>query len=37
MTPGSRWVYEETDPEGTVQRVVVAVTDRTKVGFGRLS
>jgi len=31
MTPGSRWVYRETDADGIVQRVVVAVTDRTKV------
>ena len=31
MTPGSRWVYRETDAEGTVQRVVVTVTDQTKV------
>jgi hypothetical protein len=30
MAPGSRWVYRETDQEGTVQRVVVTVTDRTK-------
>ena len=30
-TPGSRWVYRETDADGTVQRVVVTVTDRTKV------
>lgn len=30
MTPGSRWVYRETDSEGTEQRVVVTVTDRTK-------
>jgi hypothetical protein len=30
MTPGSRWVYSETDSEGTEQRVVVTVTDRTK-------
>jgi hypothetical protein len=30
MTPGSRWVYRETDAEGTVQRVVVTVTDQTK-------
>jgi hypothetical protein len=29
MAPGSRWVYRETDLEGTVQRVVVTVTDRT--------
>jgi hypothetical protein len=30
MRPGSRWVYRETDPEGTKQRVVVTVTDKTK-------
>lgn len=30
MKPGSRWVYRETDPEGTKQRVVVTVTHRTK-------
>ena len=30
MEPGSKWVYRETDEEGTVQRVVVTVTDRTK-------
>jgi hypothetical protein len=30
MKPGSRWVYRERDGEGGVQRVVVAVTDRTK-------
>jgi hypothetical protein len=30
MTPGSRWVYRETDADGTVKRVVVTVTDRTK-------
>ena len=30
MRPGSRWVYRETDPEGTKQRVVVTVTSRTK-------
>jgi hypothetical protein len=30
MTPGSRWVYRETDGRGDVQRVVVTVTDRTK-------
>ena len=30
MTPGSRWVYRETDSEGTEQRVVVTVTRRTK-------
>ena len=30
MSPGSRWIYRETDPEGTKQRVVVTVTLRTK-------
>jgi hypothetical protein len=30
MTPGSRWVYRETDAEGAVQRVVVTVTNETK-------
>ncbi len=30
MAPGSRWVYRETDADGTVQRVVVTATDRTK-------
>lgn len=30
MKPGTRWVYRETDPDGTKQRVVVTVTDRTK-------
>jgi hypothetical protein len=30
MAPGSRWVYRETDTEGTKQRVVVTVTPRTK-------
>jgi hypothetical protein len=30
MRPGSRWVYRETDPEGTRQRVVVTVTNKTK-------
>ena len=30
MRPGSRWVYRETDSEGTRQRVVVTVTKRTK-------
>ena len=29
MKPGNRWVYEETDLEGTKQKVVVTVTDRT--------
>jgi hypothetical protein len=30
MKPGNRWVYRETDVEGTEQRVVVTVTNRTK-------
>ena len=30
MKPGTRWVYRETDSEGTRQRVVVTVTRRTK-------
>ena len=30
MTPGNRWVYSETDTEGTKQKVVVEVTDETK-------
>ena len=31
MTPGSRWVYRETDTSGGRQRVVVEVTDETKM------
>jgi hypothetical protein len=31
MRPGSRWLYRETDSEGTKQRVVVTVTNRTKL------
>src|SRR5215213_5515639 len=31
MQKGSRWVYRETDNEGTRQRVVVTVTRRTKM------
>ncbi len=30
MSPGSSWVYRETDKDGTEQRVEVTVTDRTK-------
>jgi hypothetical protein len=30
MRPGSRWVYGETGPDGTRQRVVVTVLKRTK-------
>jgi hypothetical protein len=31
MSPGSTWVYQETDAEGTVQEVVVEVTHETKM------
>ena len=31
MSPGNRWVYDETDTEGTKERVVVEVTDKTKM------
>jgi len=31
MAPGSRWIYRETAPDGTRQRVVVTVTRRTKL------
>ena len=31
MKPGSRWVYRETDSNGTRQKVVVEVTHRTKL------
>jgi hypothetical protein len=31
MRPGSRWVYREIDTDGTRQKVVVTVTDRTKM------
>jgi hypothetical protein len=31
LRPGSRWVYRETHPDGTVQKVVVRVTRRTKL------
>jgi hypothetical protein len=30
MRPGARWIYRETDPDGTKQRVVVTVTTKTK-------
>ena len=30
MKPGSRWVYRETDPDGTRLRVTVTVTGKTK-------
>jgi hypothetical protein len=31
MKPGSRWVFRETDAEGSVAKVVVTVLDETKV------
>jgi hypothetical protein len=34
MKPGSQWIYRETDAEGTVSRVVVTVTNRTKTIAG---
>jgi hypothetical protein len=34
MRPGSRWVYRETDVEGTAQRVEITVTKRTKSILG---
>jgi hypothetical protein len=30
MSPGSRWVYRETDTKGSEEKVVVEVTDKTK-------
>jgi hypothetical protein len=30
MAPGSRWVYRETDADGTEQQVEVTVTDKTR-------
>ena len=31
MSPGNKWVYSETDTEGTNEKVVVEVTDKTKM------
>ena len=31
LRPGTRWVYRETEPDGTRQRIVVTVTRRTEV------
>jgi hypothetical protein len=31
LRPGSRWVYRETQADGTVQRIVVKVTRRTRL------
>ena len=30
MKPGSRWIYRETDPDGTKLKVVIVVTNKTK-------
>jgi hypothetical protein len=34
MTPGSRWIYRETDGQGSKQRVQVTVTNQTKTIVG---
>jgi hypothetical protein len=34
MTPGSRWIYRETDASGETQRVEVTVTDHTRTIVG---
>jgi hypothetical protein len=34
MTPGSRWVYHETDSQGSTQRVQVTVMKQTKIILG---
>jgi len=34
MKPGSRWIFRETDAEGSVSRVVVTVLDKTKTIMG---
>ena len=34
MAPGTRWLYRESDSEGSVQRVEVTVTTRTKAILG---
>ena len=34
MTPGNTWVYEEKDVDGSLQRVEVTVTDRTRTIMG---
>jgi hypothetical protein len=31
MSPGSRWVYRETDTKGTKEKVVIEVTNKTKM------
>jgi hypothetical protein len=34
MSPGTKWIYRETDSEGNVQKVRVTVTKRTKAILG---
>jgi hypothetical protein len=34
MTPGSRWIYKEKDVDGTLNRVEVTVTSRTRTILG---
>jgi hypothetical protein len=34
MAPGARWTYQEVDAEGNEQRVVVTVTDETRMIMG---
>ena len=34
MTPGSKWVFRETDTKGTKEKVVIEVTDKTKTVDG---
>ena len=34
MTPGSRWIYRETDGQGSIHRVEVTVTSQTKTIIG---
>jgi hypothetical protein len=34
MVPGRRWVYRQTDAEGTVEQIVITVTNRTKTVAG---
>ena len=34
MTPGSRWVYRETDAQGGTQRIQVTVLNKTKTILG---
>jgi hypothetical protein len=31
MSPGSKWVYSQTDTKGVTQKIVVEVTDKTKM------